>query len=185
MVQAEWSYEVDRADLIRAVGGGWDEFARENDAPELVQARVIGRHLWDYVSDHTTKMLLRRLLSEVRDHEREVQIPFRCDGKHIRRFMNFRAAPALHGGVQVRTRLVREEPVPELLELRSRPPLMGESMLRMCSWCNRIELPRGWAELADAVREEELFHSASLPQVTHGMCPTCTGTILAELEAPT
>jgi hypothetical protein len=48
-------YQVDSTDTILTTGGNWDHFAAENDQPMLKSEVVVGRTLWEFISDSTTK----------------------------------------------------------------------------------------------------------------------------------
>lgn len=58
----------------------------------------------------------------------------------------------------------------------------SEEMLRVCSWCNRVEQDGQWVE--DAVRESRIFERSRPPMMTHGICEICVqrmiDTILTE-----
>jgi hypothetical protein len=167
----EWWYELDADDRLVAVGGEWDAFAQENGAPGAVRAQVTGRSFFAFVAGMETAHLLRRILQAVRAGTRTIEVPFRCDGPGVQRFMNFRGEPLRGGGVRVTTRLLRELP------LDAAPPAGApdpDAMIAMCSWCNRIRVHEGaWLEVAEAAAHLGLFLAPAPPAITHGLCGAC------------
>lgn len=108
---ARLTYRIDRGDVIAAVDDAWAPFARANEAPHL--ADVLGRPLWDYVSDDTTRQVYRDLLARVRAGH-DVTFPYRCDAPALRRFMRMTMRPAPERGVVFESDVIRTEarPVP-------------------------------------------------------------------------
>jgi hypothetical protein len=66
-------------------------------------------------------------------------------------------------------------------ELRVQQPLWdryiarGEDFVRVCSSCKRVEMPREWVEVEDAIRRRGLFERQDMPRLSHGICPDCFG----------
>lgn len=157
---------------IAAVNDEWVEFARENGAPELGREAVVGRALWEFMEGRETRHISRLLLDKVRSTGKGLTIPYRCDSPALRRFMEMEIAPVDNGFVEFRSRVLRiEKRVPVLLL----DPHAGRSdeFLTICSWCRRARTGSEWIELDEAVKKLDLFSSASLPQLTHGICQDC------------
>ena len=78
-----------------------------------------------------------------------------------------------HGHILVTNWLERVEarpPMPLLEPAAAR----SEEYVTVCSWCKKVELPGAtWVEVEEAVEHLRLFDRAVLPQLTHGICPTC------------
>jgi hypothetical protein len=167
-------YELDGDDRITSVDERWDEFALENDAPELAGGAVLGRILWDFVQGEEPRLLLRGLLGRVRVQARDMMLPFRCDSPRERRFMTFEVVPGAGEGLRILTEIVRVEPRSRPAHFLEPSALRGDLFLRMCSWCNRV---RGaadvWLEIEEALALEDLLSGAPLPRITHGICPRC------------
>jgi hypothetical protein len=177
----QWWYELDGVDRVTAVCNEWDAFALENDGSSSLAAAVVGRSLWDFVAGRETAHLLGRIMRAVRTTGRPVETPFRCDGPGVERHMLFRATALESGCLRITTRLVREAPLDPAAPPAGAAPELGE-LISMCSWCNRIRVQDGWAEVAEAVARLALFSSAAMPAITHGMCSECLAAMEPLLE---
>lgn len=163
---------VDRTGRIISVNDEWVDFARENDAPELVRGLVVGRPLWEFIEDRETRHLSRFLLEKALGSGRTMTIPYRCDSPGVRRFFEMKIVPLDDGTVEFRSRCLKTE-AREAQPLLERDAARGEGFITICSWCRRIRLGDEWVEADEAVRRLDLFASASLPQLTHGLCASC------------
>ena len=175
----EWWYEVDADNRVSEVGPGWDEFALANDSPGATRDRVIGRDLFGFLDGAETRALVRLILDRTREAGRCLELPFRCDGPGVRRFMVFTGEVRAGGGVRVHTRQLGEgerEALP-FLERTGR----GREPIRMCSWCNRIAAADQWLEAESAADRLGLF-LRELPRITHGICPGCETGVMSSLS---
>lgn len=155
---------------LARLGEAWDAFAVENSAPELVAARVVGRSLWEFVTDATTRNLYARMIAGAHGGK-TFRFPLRCDAPRLRRRLEMSLAPD-DGLVRFETRLVsiEERPAQDVLE-RNTP--RSDVLVRSCSWCGRVEHLDAWLEIDDAVVAYDLFARHPLPRLTHGICPNC------------
>jgi hypothetical protein len=86
------------------------------------------------------------------------------------------------GAVQFNTRVLRQESRDSILLLDPRAPRVSE-FLTICSWCKRALLPEEeWVEVEEAIASLCLFDGTVLPQLTHGICPTCSEGLHKRLE---
>lgn len=180
-------HRIDGEDVITGVNPEWTDFARENEAPELAGSGgdgVVGRALWDFISDKETRHLYRLMLGKVRSSGVAITLPFRCDSPGVRRFMEMtldRAGPG--GEVEFRCVLLREERREGEATLLDRLSERSSEFVKVCSWCRRVYVGEsGWKEPEDAVRELNLFDAPALPQLTHGVCPDCTGRAFRKID---
>jgi hypothetical protein len=166
-------YRLDAADRIEATGGEWERFARANGAPDLDPEVVLNRRLWEFVAGEEVRELLRLVFVRARATGGTVRLPFRCDSPSERRFMELLVHPLPASGLEVESRVLRAEPrayVP-LLERSSR---LRYGTISICSWCLKIRLLGGaWVEVEEAVEAMDLFSSADLPNLSHGICRPC------------
>jgi hypothetical protein len=169
-VRGEVRYRIDAHDTLVGFSRAWDDFARANAGPELVARKARGRPLWRFIHDADTRHLHRRLLEVVRAGRALWRLPFRCDAPDLRRHMEMDIVPLAGGHVEYRCRLLRAEPrapVPVDYAATGR-------LVKMCSWCKRVETAPGvWKELEAAIRELGLFEAAPPPGVSHGICREC------------
>jgi hypothetical protein len=182
------TYELDAQDRIRTTGADWDRFALANGAPELASHRIRLEPLWRFVTGIEVQHLLRLLFERVRSRNTTIRLPFRCDSPSARRFMELTVRPLPAHALTVESRLLRTE-TRQYVPLLERSPRLRYGFLTMCSWCKRIRLVNGeWAEVERAVEVMDLFTSADLPMISHGICRSCadlTFGVVQHLEAIT
>jgi len=164
-------YRVDAEDRLAFVNDEWDRFAAANAGQACLSSKVLGRPLWDFVSDRTTRLLYGSMLAKVRAGA-PVRFPFRCDSPDCRRFLEMSAGLADLGAVEftVRTAAIESRPAQALLDPATP---RTEALLRICGWCKKVEIGGLWYETEVAVAKLGLFGAHALPLVTHGMCLEC------------
>ncbi|HLP78351.1 MAG TPA: hypothetical protein VK327_15710 [Candidatus Paceibacterota bacterium] len=176
----ELVYRIDADSTILSFSDGWSDFFRNNVAQGTAIPNYVGTRLWTHVSDPTTVHLYQAIIARVRRTGKELAIPFRCDSPDKRRFMQMHVSDAGAGAIEFRSVILREEPrtpVP-LFSLSPRP---SAELIHMCSWCKKVSLP-DWVEVEEAVRRLELFHSESIPRITHTICQSCSEILRREIE---
>lgn len=165
-------HTVDSAGTITAVNQEWLDFAKENDAPELVREYVVGRPLWDFMTGRETRHISRLLFDKALSSGESIIIQYRCDSPGLRRFLKMEIAPMRDGTVEFRSSYIRFEPRAPVSLLDRRAPRSSEFMT-ICSWCRRVRVANEWVEVDEAVNRLDLFSSACLPQLSHGICQDC------------
>ena len=173
-------YELDHRLTISSVGTGWDQFARDNDAAELVSPAPIGRPLMSFVVDPST-VHLYHLLFQRAGHLGRLSFPLRCDGPAMRRFLEASIEAHATGGFTVTNRLIRSE-LRDPVALLSRDTPRDEDFLLMCGWCKRVDVGGRWLAVEEAVSALRLFERTCQPQLTHGICEACHRAMVALLE---
>lgn len=170
-VEHHISYTLNANDELISVDGQWDAFATANGGAHLTSPNVLGRSIWDFVSDPTTRLLYRDVLARVR-HDRTVTFTFRCDAPDCRRLLAMTVLGKPGGWVVFEIRTISEErrEPQRLLDLAT---LRSSDLLRLCGWCKKVDVSGRWTEVEEAVVALGLFDQAVLPQVTHGICETC------------
>lgn len=166
-------YQIDRKDLLIFVNEQWDRFAENNDSADLAGINLHQQSIWDFIQDSETKHLHRMLLQKVRSEYVILDLPFRCDSPSLRRYMQMNISPLADGQVEYRCRLIKaeaREPVPFISEEVAN----GDALLRMCSWCKKIDIGRNlWLEIEEAIKCMGLFSQQRLPKISHTICRTC------------
>ena len=164
-------YRINEQDRIVFVNDAWNQFAMDNNTPELLSERILNRSLWDFISDPTTINFYRTILQRVRNG-RSMEFNLRCDTAELRRFFVMNIS-FKDGAVQFDSQLIREE------KRSSQKILQGsvgrkDEVIIICSWCGRINTGNNeWQEVEDAVKVLGLFELSVLPQISHGMCNDC------------
>ncbi|HEY7456153.1 MAG TPA: hypothetical protein VH703_02660 [Solirubrobacterales bacterium] len=173
------SYAIDEEDRLIRVDDGFYRFATENGWEGAGDS--LGRSLWDFVAGNDVKRLQRLLLRRVREGLRGIELPFRCDGPEVTREMEIRIAADSSGRVVMfSARLIHEQErdEPQLLFHPDTPREEGD-FLSMCAWCDRFLVEGEWVEVEEAAKRLELFRRDRLPTLDHGICPQCSGQLLA------
>lgn len=173
------SYAIDDEDRLIRVDDGYYRFAAENGWEGAGDS--LGRSLWDFVAGHEVKKLQRLLLRRVREGARGVELPFRCDGPDVAREMDIRIAADSSGRVVLfSARLLAEQEYEEPQPLLDPDaPREEGDFLPMCAWCDRFLVDGEWVEVEEAAKRLELFRRSRLPTLDHGICPDCSGQLLA------
>jgi len=172
-------WQIDGGDLIETVGGGWDAFAKENDASDLAGKSVVGRSLFDFIAGDEVRRVHQHLLRSVRRFRTPLAVPFRCDSPDLRRHMRLEMRPAGGGAVEFRAVLLRAERQPHLRLLDAAEP-RSYAFVVSCSFCHKIrEKDEGgeWMEVDTAADRLGLLVLQRPPRLVHGVCPSCKATL--------
>lgn len=176
-------YTIDAEDNICFVDQGWCQFAEENDGAELVGSMILGQSLWDHITDATTANLYRQIVSRVRKGKL-ARFSLRCDSPACRRLLEMTISARPDGLVEFETKVMHEEER-EPVALLSRKITRSNDVLRLCAWCNRMDVGHGannWMEVEDATKHLRLFEQGSVPQLTHGMCEECLASMMGTID---
>jgi hypothetical protein len=176
-------HQIEADDTLSWVNDAWLQFARDNNATHLTREAILGRPLWDFITEATTRHFYQILVQRVRALARVIKLHYRCDSPEKRRFMRMEIHPWGEGRLQFRNWILREEIRPAL-ELLAAPGDGSGRLITMCSWCKRVHNPAAgeWQEPEQAVRQMQLFNCATPPPITHGICPACEKALEAEIE---
>ena len=174
-------YELDQHWRIVAVDDAWSAFARANDAPELLPPEPLGHPVLAYIEDRTTAALYEAIFARVRRRRAAMVIPFRCDSPTQRRYLDLHVEPSPTAALTVRSTL-RHSEARDAMPLLDRRRARDARLLRMCSFCKRVDVRQHWCEVEDAVGELRLFDSESMPTLSHGVCPGCYRRAAAEID---
>ncbi len=170
-ITSEIRYRLNDRDEIVFVSESWDRFAVANDGATIKATQVLGRPLWDFIADPTTRTLYRDVLVRIREG-RQIQFTFRCDSPGCRRLLEMTVQGAEDGGVEFCSRTVSEEQ-------RSAPPLFADgtdgagAVIRMCGWCKKVDLDGEWVEVEVAVADLRLLERGAPLAINHGICGPC------------
>ncbi|MGC1851434.1 MAG: hypothetical protein WA687_03215 [Solirubrobacterales bacterium] len=173
------SYAIDDQDRLIRLDEGFYRFAEENGWKEAGSS--LGRSLWDFVAGDDVRKLQKMLVRRVRDDVRSVKLPFRCNGPEISREMDIRIIAHSSGHVvlfSARLRSEEEWEEPQPLFDPDAPREEGD-FLSMCAWCDRFLVEGEWVEVEEAAKRLELFRRQRMPLLDHGICPQCSGQLLA------
>lgn len=174
-------YRLDSADRVSDVDDERLPFAAENGAPSLTPDAVLERSLYSFISDPTTTHLWQELLTRVRAGGL-LDLNVRCDAPAWARLIRIRACAEPGGAMALTTDILRtdhREPLPVP------PARSSESHLRLCSWCQRLQMPDSdWVDLAEGIGRLDLFDGMSPGLISHGICTDCYARALADFPMP-
>ncbi|MBL9137842.1 MAG: hypothetical protein JNK85_18380 [Verrucomicrobiales bacterium] len=176
-------YSVDAEHRIRWIANDWHDFASHNQGSHLTPAQLIGRSLWDFISDPSTRSIYRTLVDIVLLRGTPTTFGFRCDSPTHRRHMRMEMSRPRQGICQFRSMILADEERRYVSFIDTEQPRSDE-FVRICSWCKRIAHPLGhWIEVEQAVSDLGLFTRRVQPLPTHGICPGCESTLLRQIDA--
>ncbi|WP_455210424.1 hypothetical protein [Kaarinaea lacus] len=182
MTQTCIVYYVDRNNNLIDANEHWDEFALANNAPHLARDSVYQRPLFDLMTDPQCNHLYKLLIERTRHIRHPISFEYRCDSPALRRFMHMEMShQASNDGVCFKSTILRQEsraPI-ALLDLHSQRS--SESLI-ICSWCKKLKVSENqWVEIEEAITRLGLFNAEYLPQLSHGICPSCNEAIWSKL----
>lgn len=174
-------YRINEADQVVELGEEWNDFAHQNDAPQLTKENIVSLPIWHFIHDPETRHFHETLLLKVRRNRSTLSVPFRCDSPAVRRYMTMNINPLPRNAVEYRCQIDRlepREPVPLLANQTSE----GETFIRMCSWCKKIDCGRNhWLEVEAAIAKLGLFELATLPRISHTICDDCRRKVMSSM----
>jgi len=174
------AYRVDALARITFVNERWDDFARQNGAPELAGGAIIGRLMHEFISDAETWHLYELLVRHAQRVGRPFTLRFRCDAPDAQRFMQMRIATLDDGQIEFQSRALEIRRRAALAVLTTGARRDASRLLSICSWCNRGKVDHQWMEIDQVVTTLGLFEGQPLPRLTHGVCDNCLARVKAE-----
>lgn len=169
-------YWLDANDQICFVNEAYDRFATAHAVGQVASSAVLKQSIWDYITDTTTRQIYRIVLTRVRAGH-AIRFRIRCDSPGHRRSLQIEVNPSESKIVEfrVRTLYATERPHTALLDAHV---LRSGELLRICSWCNKVQLNGAWWEIDDALVRLHLFEQGELPGLTHGICESCSKSMM-------
>jgi len=172
-------YRIDRTDTIVSVSDNWRSFADTNAwGSSLGSTDVVGHKLWDFIHDLETQHLYQNVFARARSgrsgmpHE-HWDIPFRCDSPSERRYLQLLVEALPDESIQLTSTILRTESRSPVRLLDVDTP-RSTDMVTVCSMCKKIRVsPQQWVEIEEGLVRLRLFEADRMPQLTHGLCPSC------------
>ncbi len=176
-----YTYRIDGLDRITDVSPAWLLFAKKNDAAELDESRVIGREIWEFIVGDEVRRVYKEIFRSLRESNKELIVPFRCDSPGIMRHMelHMRSAPA--NAIEFTGKLdtsLRRRPV-SLFDVHAS---RSEDSIPICSFCRRLKITREWVPAAAAVTRKRWFGNRPVPKLNESLCRDCMGSLYANLQ---
>ncbi len=180
------SYFIDANDHIVKVSGPWDEFALDNEGPGACVQAIVGKSLTSFIAGDVSKMFINTMLMSARVKGQPISRPYRCDSGRLKRFMEMSIVPLPDGGLEVKHRLLRSEPLYSYQFIPAkRVGSSGAVRTKRCSMCNKVAFGSEWFEIEAALEQGVLPTEHSHGPWIFGVCPPCLGQApAAGREAP-
>ncbi len=185
-MEAMWpvTYRIDSTDRLTHLNAAWSAFADANAGGALHPDRVIGRSLWDFLTDHTTKQLYHDMVQRVRRDGLPIRFRFRCDAPTCKRLLAMEIVKDDIEGVQFTVNSILDEKRRSALP-PTRIASVSHTFLTICGWCKRVPLPSGtWGDIEEAIDAMGMFQAELEPWLTHGICPACYDAVMGMLDDP-
>ncbi len=176
-------YRVDGTDTIISISDNWSAFASENAwSGPVCPEDVVGHKLWDFIQDIETQHLYRELFKRVRTGTPSRTIPFRCDSPGERRHLTLLIKALPNGHVEITSTISRTEARDPISLLDPSTPRSSE-MVTVCSMCKKMKVSaEEWADLEEGLLQLKLFEADKMPQLSHGLCPSCHQVAMDDLN---
>lgn len=129
-------YHIDEANLISFVNSEWFVFAKNSGAADLAPDNVVGHPFLNFICDRVTRHLFTLILDRIRQTQKSMKLPFRCDSATLRRFMKVTISPIDELTLEFRCQTLKEEPRDWTPFFQNQGPTSGE-LLTMCSWAKK------------------------------------------------
>ena len=151
--------------------------ANENEGEGLAPEQLIGRPLWDFVSDDPTRELYEAMLEHVRSGS-TTDLVLRCDAPDCRRLIEMIVTRQPNGNVEFKTVLLASKVrSPQRLLARSTPRTAQHVMV--CSWCDLVNVDLDkWFEVEAVMDYLRLADEAELPRIEPVVCPDCYAKVM-------
>lgn len=178
-----YSYRIDRDDILVSVSENWSRFAIDNAGEASVSATsLIGRALDEFIEGDDTRALYALVLDSLRGSNRPVAFRFRCDSPAERRFCELTITPGADGSVDFESRILRTESREPVRLLQADVTRDADEFLKACSVCKRIAVgDDDWIEIEHAMQRLKLDERERTPRLTHGLCADCHARMIASL----
>jgi hypothetical protein len=175
---------------ILAIGeSGWSTFSRENAAPWLTGAAVVGTSLFAAIAGDQIREAYRRMHVSVASGGRpEVGFQYRCDSPAMQRFMRMSIRPVpVDNLVLYQSQITAEIARPPLnlfahaWRAEGYAGVPAEAIVALCSFCHRVVWPIGAREPQQQWITVEDYYRRGGPSdiaVSHAICPDCYDTVV-------
>lgn len=177
------AYQIDALDRLIEVNQAWTEFARANNGLEVLPEFVLGKSLWNFITDVTVEEIYRRLAKLAREG-RDTQFRYRCDSPKQKRIFQMRILGRPGGKVEFTSTLLSAEDRPAIPLLKARSEFSG-IYVRICGWCHAVAWPgESWRPLEMAAERVIGLEETELPELSHGICEACAAGMMVMMKPP-
>lgn len=178
-----FTYTIDADDRIMSVSKNWCDFARANNATDqCTKPFILGKTLWDFISDLETRHIYQLLLEQVRSTHKETMISINCDSPDLKRIIEITISPHGDDSIQFSSIIVEIEER-EILKILDHDVERSDDIVKICSFCKKIAVSeKSWKEAHTAIQQLGLFDQRPMPMLSHGICPECYEIVMAKMN---
>lgn len=169
-------YVIDGSDRLHTFNSGWNSFAIENNAGELVEENITGMSIWDFIFGPEVTSVYQHLIKQARMKDISIEFHYRCDSPGEIRHMKMELSPEQNQFITFISSMVDVHKRPYLPLLDSTRPRTN-SCIDVCAWCLKVRHKNAWIEMEEAVGEMSLYQSVAMPLLSHMICDSCYQTI--------
>lgn len=177
-----YSYTIDGNDRVISVCENWNSFGCIHGAGEgSLGSSMLNQSIWSLIACDDTVHLYQILVERVRELKMSAHIPIRCDSSGVRNILNLEVSSGAGRNVTFKTQgtgTTQEDSLPLPVSKRVR----GDKLLRLCSYCRKIDLGNGQWEEVEVVLARMNLSDQVLPGLTHGVCNSCYKELMAQVE---
>ncbi len=179
---SEISYVVDDQDRLVSVCTEWVQFALQNEGEGLTPEQLIGRSLWDFITDDPTRELYEAVLEHVRVGS-PTDLVLRCDAPERRRLIEMIVTRRANGNVEFKTVLLASKARTAQRLLAKSTPRTAQHVM-VCSWCELVNVDvEKWFEVEAAMEYLHLADESELPRIEPVVCPACYSKVMEILAS--
>lgn len=164
-------YRIDPKDRIEFFNDAFVESAKASGLGD--PSSIYGMPIWTYIGDPDLVELYRQVYDKVRTSRSPSALSFRSDTAEARRSIQMEVRCLDTGGIEHACRVALEEKRPPLYLFNSSAP-RTMSVVKMCSWCARVQIYPKWIEPEEASRMLAPQSREPLPEIMHGLCSVCS-----------
>ncbi len=175
------TYHIDNMHNIVYLSDEWQLFSNQNKAQNLTSETVLNKPLSDFITGRESVHIYEMLINRFNQGRAKICFPFRCDSPERRRFMEMEIFPVDGELIGFKSCVLREEPR-EPVRILDVDIERSEEFINICSWCKNIYIGESnWVEIEKAIEKLEILNSPLLPQLSHGVCPSCYENIRSKI----
>ena len=174
-------YRINSRDEIIFVNDIWDQFAVLNKSFSVIGSKILGRPIWEFMSDLTTHNIYLEMVKKARRGE-PVRFKFRCDSPDMRRLLEMQITLVENEQIQFESKTIMAE-MRSFQRFFSIDTPRSEQMISVCSWCNRLNNGKDfWWEVEDAINILGIFEKDKLPNISYRTCDECCGPLIKQIN---
>ena len=157
---------VDDNHKIYWVSDDWDEFARNNSAPDLTADAVIGKLLFSFITGDVTRMFYDVGMLQARTQKKPYVLHYRCDAPGEARLMTMRIEYTRNEGWLLSNKINNTKIIDSIVYFE----YAADSEISRCSICNQIRLNGEWQDL---LHRPKILGSRQTVHICYSICQQC------------